>query len=180
MKKKKESAHVSSVRATATSYGRGVAGGLLIAMPLLLTMEMWWGGFTIPAARLLLLIAITYGVLFVLQHYSGLHPKKTMPGQARAALVAYGIGVLVSIAALAALGVLRAELAARDLVGKLVLEAVPVSIGASVAMSHFGAGSEVAAQRKEAENYWGGMGMALAGAMLFGFSVAATEEPMMV
>jgi putative integral membrane protein (TIGR02587 family) len=175
-----ELTRASSVRATATSYGRGVAGGLLIAMPLLLTMEMWWGGFTIPAARLLLLIAVTYGVLLVLQHYSGLHPKKTMAGQARAALVAYGIGALVSIAALAALGVVHAELSARDLVGKLVLEAVPVSIGASVAMTQFGAESEVAERRKEGENYWGAMAMAVAGAMLFGFSVAATEEPMMI
>ena len=170
----------SSVRRTAVSYARGAAGGLLVAMPLLLTMEMWWGGFSISPVRLAALLVVNYGVLLVLQHYSGLHPRKTAGGQVRAAIVAYGIGVVVSGLTLLALNVIRAETALHDVVGKLVLEAVPVSIGASVAMSAFGAEHHVAEQRKEGETYWGAMAMALAGAMFFGFSVAATEEPMMI
>src|SRR5688500_15335890 len=160
----------SSVRRTAVAYARGAAGGLLVAMPLLLTMEMWWGGFLIPAGRLALLVVFNYGVLYVLQHYSGLHPRKTHASQARAAAAAYGIGILVSLLTLLALRVVNRDTAAHDLVGKLVLEAVPVSIGASVAMSQFGVEHEVAEQRKEGETYWGAMAMALAGAMFFGFS----------
>ena len=170
----------SSPRATGVAYARGAVGGLLVAMPLLLTMEMWWGGFLIPAGRLALLVAFNYVVLYILQHYSGLHPRKTHASQARAAAAAYGIGVLVSLATLAAVNVVHGDLGARELVGKLVLEAVPVSIGASVSMSQFGAESDVAERRKERETFWGAMAMALAGAVFFGFSVAATEEAMMV
>lgn len=55
-----------------------------------------------------------------------------------------------------------------------------MSIGASVAMSQFGAESAVAERRKEGESFWGALAMALAGAVFFGFSVAATEEPLMI
>ena len=170
----------SDPRATAVAYARGAVGGLIVAMPLLLTMEMWWGGFLIPAGRLALLVVFNFGVLYIMQHYSGLHPRKTYASEARAAAAAYGIGVVVSGITLLALNVLAAHIAWRDLLGKLVLEAVPVSIGSSVAMSQFGAENEVAEKRKEGETYWGAMAMALAGAMFFGFSVAATEEPMML
>lgn len=149
-------------------------------MPLLLTMEMWWGGFLIPAGRVALLVIVNFGVLYILQHYSGLHPRKTYASQARAAVAAYGIGILVSLLTLIALDVVYGRTDLRDLVGKVVLEAVPVSIGASIAMSQFGAESEVAEKRKENETYWGAMAMAFAGAMFFGFSVGATEEPMML
>jgi putative integral membrane protein (TIGR02587 family) len=143
-------------------------------------MEMWWGGFSIPPARLAVLVVVGYGVLLVLQHYSGLHPRKTAGGQLRAAIVAYGIGVVVTALTLLALNVVRTQTALHDLVGKLVLEALPVGIGASVAMSAFGHEHHVTERRKEGENYWGAMAMALAGAMFFGFSVAPTQEPMMI
>jgi putative integral membrane protein (TIGR02587 family) len=170
----------SSARTTAVSYARGAAGGLIIALPLLYTMEMWWGGFVIPPGRLLLLFVLNFGVLLVLQHFSGLHPRKTPAGQVRAAFGAYGIGVIVSAAVLLALDVLRRDSELHDVIGKLVLEAVAVSIGASVAMSEFGAESDVTKRRKDERGYWDAMGMALAGAMLFGFSLGVTDEPTMI
>lgn len=170
----------ATARTSAVSYARGAAGGLLISLPLLYTMEMWWGGFVVPPGRLLLLFTLNFGVLLVLQHFSGLHPRKTRGSQLRAAFSAYGIGVLVSAATLLALNVLRADTELHDVVGKLVLEAVAVSIGASVAMSEFGADSEVTKRRKEDRGFWDAMGMALAGAMLFGFSLGVTDEPSLI
>jgi putative integral membrane protein (TIGR02587 family) len=153
---------------------------MIIALPMLMTMEMWWGGFTISGRRLLLLVAVNFGVLLVLQHYSGLHPRKTKGSQFRAALVAYGIGIVVSAATLEIINVLRGGVALVDAVGKLVLEAVPVSLGASIAMSHFGVEHETVEQRKDADVYWAQRGMALAGAMIVGISVASTEEMTMI
>ena len=165
-----------TARETAIAYGRGAAGGMIIALPLLLTMEMWWGGFTISGWRLLTLMVINFGVLIVLQHYSGLHPKKTRGSQLRAALVAYGIGILVAALTLELINVLRGGVALVDTVGKLVLEAVPVSLGASIAMSHFGVEHETVEKRKNEESFWAQRAMALAGAMIFGISLASTEE----
>ena len=171
---------VHTARDTAIAYGRGAAGGMIIALPMLLTMEMWWGGFTISGRRLLLLLALNFGVLLVLQHYSGLHPRKTRGSQIRAALVAYGIGIVVSAATLEIINVLRGGIALVDVVGKLVLEAVPVSLGASIAMSNFGVEHEKVEQRKAEDVFWAQRAMALAGAMIFGISVASTEEMTMI
>jgi putative integral membrane protein (TIGR02587 family) len=167
-------------RDTAIAYGRGAAGGMIIALPMLMTMEMWWGGFTMSGGRLLALLVVNFGVLLVLQHYSGLHPKKTRGSQFRAALVAYGIGIIVSIATLEIINVLRGGIALVDIVGKLVLEAVPVSLGASIAMSHFGVEHDTVEERKDEDNFWAQRAMALAGAMIFGISLAATEEMTMI
>ena len=128
-----------SVQETAAAYSRGIAGGLLVGMPTLMTMEMWWGGFTIPTIRILLLIVVNFGVLLVLQHYSGLHPRKTPAAQLRAAIVAYAIGIVVSGIILLAFAVLRDDTVLGDLIRKMALQGVPVSLGASVAASEFGA-----------------------------------------
>ena len=165
---------------TLIAYARGAGGGMLLGLPAFMTMEIWSGGFTIPPLKLLLLIVFNYCVLLVLQHFSGLHHRKTRAGQARAALVAYGLGLVASALGLLGLGVINTHTAPRDFVGKIVLIAVAVSVGASIAMSEFGEESDVAQRRKKAASYLGALGMAAGGAMVFGFTVAPTDEPMIL
>ena len=167
-------------RAIAIGYARGVMGGLLVGVPALFTMELWWGGFTIPAVRLLLLGVVSFGVLLLLQHFSGTTQRMHLPGEARAALVTLALGVVTSLVALYALGVLHGELHLRELAGKLLLQTVPVSIGASVAMSEFGTSGEETEARRKRAGYWDSLGMALGGAMLFGFAISGTEEPTVI
>jgi putative integral membrane protein (TIGR02587 family) len=164
----------------AVGYARGLMGGMLVGVPVLMTMEIWWEGFFVPAWRLLLLYAVNCGVLMILQHYSGLTHKKTFRAEVRAVIVASGIGLVTSALALFALGVLHGDLRWRDLAGKLLLQSIPVSIGASVAMSEFGEEHRVIQRRRREAGYWGSMGMALAGALLFGFGISGTEEPLVI
>lgn len=164
----------------ATSYARGAMGGLLIGVPVFLTMEIWWGGFVVPPWRLLLLLVVMMGVVLILQRYSGTTHRKGLRAEARAAVVTLGIGIVISAIALAALGVLHGSVTATDVAGKLLLQSVPVSIGASVAMSEFGDDHEVVEERRKRAGYWGSLGMALGGAMLFGFGISGTEEPLMI
>src|SRR5215213_5685894 len=133
-----------SVQETATAYARGIAGGLLVGLPTLMTMEVWWGGFTVPSMRILLLVVVNFGVLLVLQHFSGLHPRKTPAAQLRATVVAYAIGIVVSGIILLAFGVLRGDTISGDVIRKIVLQSVPVSLGASIAASEFGANHDEA------------------------------------
>lgn len=170
----------SETRKTAIAYSRGLVGGMLVGVPVLMTMEIWEQAFVVPAWRLLLLYVFNFGILLVLQHFSGLHHRKTPLGQARAALVAYGIGIVASAVLMLAMKIIDTSTNLRDLVGKLILESIPVSIGSSVAMSEFGDESHVADQRREGVGYWGSLGMALAGAAFFGFGVSATEEEIRV
>lgn len=174
------SASTHSVRETAAAYARGVVGGLLVGMPTLMTMEMWWGGFTIPSARILILVVVNFGVLLVLQHYSGLHPRKTAAAQVRAAVVAYAIGFVVAAIILLVFGVIGTETVPGDVVRKIALQSVPVSLGASIAASEFGAEHEQAEQRLDHPLLFPSVGIGISGAMILGFTVGATEEPMII
>ena len=169
-----------SVRETATAYARGVVGGLLVGMPTLMTMEMWWGGFNIPSIRILLLVVMNFGVLLVLQHFSGLHPRKTPLAQLRAAIVAYAIGIVVSAIILLVFGVLRADTVFGDVLRKIALQSVPVSLGASIAASEFGVAHEEAEHRLDRALLFPSVGIGIAGALILGFTVGATEEPMII
>ncbi|HUQ20724.1 MAG TPA: DUF2391 family protein [Gemmatimonadaceae bacterium] len=167
----------------AASYVRGLLGGMLIGAPVLMTMEVWWQGFSVPAWRLVLLYCVNYGILLVLQHYSGLSHRKSFRAQASAAVVALGIGTVSAGIILFVLGVLRGDLELRDVVGKLILQSVPVSIGASIAMSEFGGNEEheeITERRRRRAGYFGSLSIAIAGASLFGFGISATEEPLMI
>ncbi|MDQ3698327.1 MAG: TIGR02587 family membrane protein [Gemmatimonadota bacterium] len=170
----------SDWRETVVAYARGAGGGLFIALPLLMTMEMWWNGFYMPAWRMLLFFALNFGVLVILEHYSGFRDDSSFLEEIQDAVVALGIGVVVSAVVLLALSVLGPGMGAREIIGKITLEAIPVSIGASVAMSQLGVKSAEAEHRKDRAGFGGTEAVALAGAVLFGFTVAPTEEPMML
>jgi|SRR5687767_553629 len=173
-------ASTDHVRETAAAYARGVVGGLLVGMPTLMTMEMWWGGFTIPSARILLLVIMNFGVLLVLQHFSGLHPRKTPAAQLRAAIVAYAIGIVVSGVILVVIGAVRADTIPGDILRKIALQGVPVSLGASIAASEFGAEHEEAKDRLHRPLLFPSAAIGVAGALILGFTVGATEEPMII
>ena len=165
---------------TLVAYGRGAAGALLVGLHLVFTMEMWWAAYYVPAGKILLLLTVNAGILLILQHFSGLHHRKTPGAQVRAAIVAYGIGIVVATAALYGLRILTPQSDLRTIVATIALESVPLSVGASVAMSEFGNDHGRVEHRKERAGYFGSLGMGLGGAMVFGFAIGTTEEPMML
>ena len=167
---------------TARAFARGVAGGLLVAMPLLMTMEMWWLGFAMPAPKLLLFLGVNFGVLYILEYYSGFHRYHEVNRfeEARDAVISYGIGFAVAAVVLYVLRVLRPDASLQAAVGKIALQAIPISMGVSVAVAQLGSQSPEASQRKEETGFWGSQAVAVAGAMLFGFNIAPTVEPMLL
>jgi putative integral membrane protein (TIGR02587 family) len=168
----------SPVMETLVAYGRGAAGAMLVGLHMVYTMEMWWAAYYMPRTRIVLLMAVNMGILLVLQHFSGLHPRKTPAAQVRAAIVAYGIGAVMAAAGLYGLRVLDLHSPLQTIAASIALEGVPLSVGASVAMSEFGNDHDHVEHRKESAGYFGSLGMGLGGAMVFGFAVSATEEPM--
>lgn len=168
------------VRQTARDYARGVAGGLLVAVPLLMTMEMWWGGVAMPAGRLLLFLVFNFGVLLILEHYSGFREDETFADEFEDAVVALGLGLLIAGVTLSVFNLVRPGLSLRAVAGRIILESIPVSIGVSVATSQLGRESPRAREKRENTGFWGMQAAALAGAMFFGFNVAPTQEPVLV
>jgi hypothetical protein len=56
----------------AVDAARAFAGALIFALPMLMTMEMWWLGFYIDPLRLALLLVLMFPLLVRLSQYSGI------------------------------------------------------------------------------------------------------------
>lgn len=182
------SATRDAVRESAKSYARGIGGALLVGTPLLYTMEMWWSGFVLAPHRMLVFYLASLVVLVALEHYSGFREEGSFLEEVVDAIEALGIGTVVAAVMLGVLAVLHGGLAPEVILGMIVLESVPLAIGASVAISLLSGDSdgdgeddaERAKRKKREAGFWGTQAIGVAGALYFGFNVAPTEEPMRI
>ncbi|MCF3642151.1 TIGR02587 family membrane protein [Rhizobium sp. TRM95111] len=166
-----------------TGLGRGVAGALLFALPMLMTMEMWYLGFYIGRDRLLLLMLLNIPLLILLAHRIGFEKTFTWREAVRDATIAYAIGLLTSAIVLVVLGLIRQDMPASEIVGKVALQSVPASIGAMLGRSQLGSGSaddgDGTRERRQAR-YGVELLMMAAGALFLSLNVAPTEEMIVV
>lgn len=159
---------------------RATAGAIIFALPLLMTMEMWWLGMAMPGWKLALLLALFFPFLVVLSWHVGFEPTFSWRDDVVDALVAVAVGFAASALVLALLGELRAGMSPRELLGKVALQAVPASIGALLAQSQLGeedAGQDV---RGGAASYASDIFIMAVGALFLAFNLAPTEEMMMI
>lgn len=161
-----------------TGLGRGVAGALFFALPMLMTMEMWYLGFYMARERLLLLFILNIPLLVVLAHRIGFEKTVSWRDAARDAVVAYGIGILTSIIVLAALGLLRGDMSASELIGKIALQSVPASIGAMLGRSQLG--NEDDDMEEKATPYHSELFLMGVGALFLSLNIAPTDEMMVL
>jgi uncharacterized membrane protein len=75
--------------------GRAVAGALLFALPLFLTMEVWRLAVSIPDLRLALLLVVTIGITVILSRYLGFRSSST--GRWRDATIDAVVALLVGV-----------------------------------------------------------------------------------
>lgn len=162
-----------------TGLGRGVAGALLLALPMLMTMEMWYLGFYVARERLLLLLLLNIPLLILLAHRIGFEETFTWREAIRDAMIAYGIGIVTSLVVLSALGLLRGGMPMSELVGKVALQSVPASVGAMLGRSQLGNKDEGDDDAKET-TYHGEMLMMAAGALFLSLNIAPTDEMMVL
>jgi uncharacterized membrane protein len=66
-----------SIAESLREYGRGFAGGLIVSLPLLYTMEVWWSGFIARPDRLLVFVVFTFILLLGYNRYAGLRRDAT-------------------------------------------------------------------------------------------------------
>jgi len=97
--------HSRTVADSLREYGRGIAGGLMFSIPLFYTVEMWNSGFVIEPWRILLFAAATFGILLLYNRYVGLRKDATFAEIAIDSVEEMGIGLVLSAALLALLGV---------------------------------------------------------------------------
>ncbi|MCC2634971.1 MAG: conserved rane protein of unknown function [Ramlibacter sp.] len=146
-----DSDHRASNAHFAKGLARAFAGAILFGLPLLMTMEMWWLGFTMPAWKLVLLLALFFPFLVLLSWHAGFE-----------------------------LGELRPGLSMRELVGKVSLQAVPASIGALLSQSQLGEHDASQSPRGGADTYGGELFIMMVGALFLAFNMAPTEEMVLI
>ena len=166
-----------------TGVARAFGGAIFFALPLLMTMEMWWLGFYMDRFRLALFMALMIPMLVGLDHYSGFRETSTWAEDAVDAMVAYGVGFVAATVILFLVGVLELTMPLREIVGKIALQAVPASFGAVLATSQLqGSGGMAGSRerRKEHAGYGAEVFFMASGALFLAFNLAPTEEMILI
>ena len=183
---------------------RGFSGAFLFGIPLLYTMEMWWIGLHTEEWKLLLMLALACATNFGLAHFAGFKRQGHTFGKAlEQAVDAVAIGAVASAVVLLVLNRIAPGDPLASVVGQVIVQAVPLSIGASVANAVFagrGTGRQGDAReggggqdspgglgagdgesgRPAPGGVWSAtlndLGATVTGGVFVGFSIAPTEE----
>ncbi|MDK3255779.1 TIGR02587 family membrane protein [Blastococcus capsensis] len=157
----------------AKGVGRALAGALLFALPLLMTMEFWRLAHTVERYRLALLVVVTVLLVLGLNRSFGSGPDGVGVGgylaDAGVALLAAAVAATVVLGTLGVIDPLRDWRAALSVIA---METLPAAIGASYARSQLGQGS----RRPAGTGYGHEVFLMTAGAVVFAANIAPTEE----
>lgn len=166
----------------AIGLARAFGGAILFAVPLLMTMEMWWLGFSMGRGRLLLFMALNFVILVGLSYFAGFEKTFSWREDVIDALAAFGVGLVTSALMLALLAVITLDMTWNEIIGKVALQSVPASIGAMLGSKQLGAEQDIGAEeeRKQEAGYGGELFLMVAGALFLAFNVAPTEEMILI
>ena len=166
-------------RRFAVGLARAAGGAVIFALPLFMTMEMWWFGFHMDRERLALFLVVNLPLLVGLSHFSGFEETFELLQDGVDALVAYAVGFVASAIGLAVFGVLGPGMTVSEMTGKIALLAIPASMGALLAQSLLGGANEQSEAEKERarpSGYVSQLFLMMVGALFLGFNLAPTEE----
>ncbi|MFA4891931.1 TIGR02587 family membrane protein [Brevundimonas sp.] len=163
-------------RAWAAGLGRAFGGALIFTFPLLMTMEMWAFGVSIPPARLIAFVLLTLPLLYGLSDYAGFDARRGWRNDVFNTLSALAVGFVTATAFLALFGLLGPEVSAGEALGRITLQAMPAAFGATLARRQLGAGKGA----EDTAPYHGELFLMAAGALVLAFNVAPTEEVILI
>lgn len=156
-------------------------GALLFALPTLMTMEMWAFGTQIHAGRFALFIAAMTAMLIGLSHYAGFEDTFDVTSDVIDTFIAFLVGSITAAVVLLVLGILEDE-SLDGIIGAIALQALPCSMGALLArhLLSSGGGEDVEKRRQRNADYLGQLFLMGTGAMFLTFSLAPTEEMILI
>ena len=172
---------------------RGASGGFLFGIPLLYTMEVWWIGSQTSPSLMLVILAITFVVVLLLNHTEGFRKiqSKQFFDTVMDSFEALAIGIVSATCILFTLGEITQETPLNEALGKLILESVPFSLGAALAGA-FLSGDRWSSSNNQDSDQQGNrnnqgkesnfnatladIGGTLIGAMIIAFNIAPTDE----
>ena len=163
----------------AVALGRAFAGATIFGLPLLMTLEMWSLGHALAPLMLLQFSIANMAMLYGLSKVAGFEESHRSLDDVLDALAAYAVGVLVSIVGLTLIGVIGPGINLAEAVNKVAIQAVPASFGAMIGARILG---EDSVERGEQwrDTYSGQLFLFAAGALFLSFTIAPTEEVLLI
>lgn len=170
---------------------RGVAGAFLFGSPFLYTMEVWWKGNIASPPRMLFALAVTYLTVLVVDRALGFRRRKSSDWSRAFAdsVEALALGLLISALSLALLGIIGPNDGLKAMMGRIVMEAIPFSIGVGLANTFMtksdenpdkGDHKDGADNSEWVNDSWRGtladLGATSLGAIIIASSIAPTDE----
>lgn len=163
------------------SFVRAFAGAFIFAIPLLYTLEMWTIGVTADLWKLMALLLIALVLNIFVNYYSGFKKEHDWKRALEQAVEAMAVGIVAATVVLLVFDKIAPGDPLKTVAGRVVLQAVPLSIGASVANSIFlRPGEDESEPREEPEGsgFFNDVGATVVGSVLIGFGIAPTDEVM--
>ncbi|MDW9769340.1 TIGR02587 family membrane protein [Sinorhizobium meliloti] len=159
--------------------GRAFAGALIFAVPVLMTMEAWALGFHLHPLRLALLLVATVPTLVLLHKYGGFRKSVGLRDRIADAFVALLVAAIAASAILFTFGIVDADMPLREIVGKVAVQIVPGSLGASLARAQLGP-SPLEGDAVPEPAYAGELFLMVVGALFLSVNIAPTEEVILI
>ena len=169
----------SSNRRFFRHLARAFGGAILFSFPILMTMEMWSLGFYINGSRLALFTLFTVPLLVGLSYYDGFEPTSRFYEDVVDTFAASAVGFTTSAVLLFLFGVIKPEMSADEIIGKVSIQAIVGSFGAMFAQSILAEGGrerEASEKKQRDASYFGEVFLMAIGAIFLSMSVAPTEE----
>ena len=165
---------------------RAFSGGFIVGIPLLYTMELWSIGITAELWKLLLFLGIAFLIGIGLAHSraGGFKQETTWFSTIEQAVDVAAVGIVGSTVVLAVLNRIAVGDPLPSIIGKIIVQAVPLSIGAAVANAIFGPLGEKSRRGDDDEDQAGDarrefladLGATGIGSIFLAFSIAPTDE----
>lgn len=171
---------------------RGTCGGFLFGIPLIYTMEVWWIGSLAKPRLILIAIALMFIVVFLLNYTEGFRKRRNNWRVDEAAIdtvESMAIGFVCSAFMLWLLQEITPETSLKEILGKVVFEGVPFTLGValanqflqesnqnnSISITH--KGNSISKHKQNGlHGTLADLGATLIGAIVIGFNIAPTDE----
>jgi putative integral membrane protein (TIGR02587 family) len=162
------------------ALARAFGGAVIFSLPLLMTMEMWEMGATMPLLRLAQFLIVAIPVLVALSHYLGFEETFGFKDDLIDTFVAYAVAFVTSGILLWVTAIIEPDMPLHEIVGMIGIQAVPGSIGALLAQSQFGDKKAEEERQSGRAGYRGELYFMLLGALFLGLNLAPTEEMILI
>ena len=173
----------------------GASGGFLFGIPLIYTMEVWFIGSYVQPAILLTILTITFIIVLSINRLEGFRPQEseTVSGAIAETIETLAIGIICAALMLIILQRINLQTSLIEVLGKIVFEGVPFSLGVAFSRSLLSGDLEVDADDL-APNQLGSLDSSdqkiavswkdtvadfsatVIGALFIAFSIAPTDE----